>query len=472
VSRPGVRATRFRFPALLFLLALAIRIPMLCSYHDTYLTGGITTSLGLVARNLLQGRGLSETTGPQEILLLYDRQAEEGRLLDIEEFPDPPDQPTAPLIQRMPGYPALLALSWLVVGKYRYLPVQILQGVLSSLLPLLLYGAGRRLFGEAPGRIAGILACLNFAEARLAVVPLYDWWILFLTGVALWLLARSMQLGFPVAGFALLGAVIAAGIYLKSTLLVLPFCLSFFLVPRLGVVSSLPRVLVLIGLPLLALLPWTLRNYLVFDRLILTNTFFWPTVWEGFGEVANPFGAVLDDRRTFLQASAEKPGMTYGSPEYDDHFQAKVVKAAKSHPRFVISLWARRLVRGLLAPGNPWGIAGVDREEVSYARFHRETGGGALGYVTKRPLVSLVKLLQRLWDPLLFLLAGVGLMETRRRSKDCLLLLAVPAAVLLVTVFVHLEGRYLLPAGQVFLLFASVPLSAWIGREPAQARGE
>src|SRR4029450_5396900 len=117
---------------------------------------------------------------------------------DIEEFPDPPDQPTAPLIQRMPGYPALLALSWLVVGKYRYLPGQIPQGLLSSLLPLLLYGAGRRLFGEAPGRIAGILACLNFAEARLAVVPLYDWWILFLTGVALWLLARSMQVGFPV----------------------------------------------------------------------------------------------------------------------------------------------------------------------------------------------------------------------------------------------------------------------------------
>jgi len=467
-----VRPTRFRFPCFLFLLALAIRIPMLCAYHDTYLTGGITTSLGLVARNLLQGRGLSETTGPQEILLLYDRQAEEGRLLDIEEFPNPPDQPTAPLIQRMPGYPAILALSWIVFGKYRYLPVQILQGALSSLLPLLLYGAGRRLFGETSGRIAGILACLNIAEARLAVVPLYDWWILFLTGVVLWQLARSMRHGFPVAGFALLGAVIAAGIYLKSTLLALPICLSLFLVPRLGVVGSLPRVVLLVGLPLLALMPWTLRNERVFGRLILTNTFFWPTVWEGLGEVENPFGAVLDDRRTFLQATAEKPGMTYGSPEYDDHFRSKVVEAMKSHPRFVISMWARRLVRGLLAPGNPWGIAGVDREEVSYARFHRETGGGPLGYVARRPLVSLLKLLQRLWDPLLFFLAVVGLIGARKTSRDCLVLLAVPVAVFLVTVLTHLEGRYLLPAGQVFLLFASVPLSAWIGREPRPERRE
>jgi hypothetical protein len=472
-ARPGVSASRGRFPAILFLLAAAVRIPMLIGFHDSYLTGGITTSLGLVARNLLEGRGLAETTGPEEILLLYDRQAEEGRLIDIEEFPDPPDQPTAPLIQRMPGYPGILALIWRITGSYRYVPVQILQAFLSSLLPLFLYGAGRRFFGEASGRVAGILCCLNIGEARLAVVPLYDWWILFLTGIILWLLARSMQRGFPVSSFALLAMVITAGIYLKSTLLVLPFCLALFLLPRLGGPFLLPRGLLLVGLPLLALIPWTLRNERIFHRPILTNTFFWPTVWEGFGEVTNPFGAVLDDRRTYLRAIEEKPGLMYGSPEYDDYFRAKVLMVLKDHPRFVISLWARRLARGLLFPGNPWGIAGVDREEVSYARFHQETGGGLPGYAARRPLVSLIKLLQRLWDPLLFLLALVTLVRNRQSIWDHLPLLAVPASVFLVTVPVHVEGRYLLPAGEVFLLLASVPLSAWIlRREPMKAHGE
>ncbi|HEV8375683.1 MAG TPA: glycosyltransferase family 39 protein [Candidatus Polarisedimenticolia bacterium] len=461
---------RLRFFALLLLLALAVRVPMLCIYHDAYLTGGITTSLGLVARNLLEGRGLTETTGPAEILLLYDRQAQEGRLRDIEEFPDPADQPTAPLIQRMPGYPALLALSWRITKSYRYLPLQIIQVLLSSLLPALLYDAGRRFFGEGPGRIAGILACLNLAEARLAVVPLYDGWMVFLAGVVLWGLARSMERGFPTASFAFLGLWIAAGIYLKSTLLVLPFCLSLFLLPRLGILPMLPRGLLLVGLPLLALIPWTLRNERIFHRPIVTNTFFWPSVWEGFGEVPNPFGAVLDDRGTFLQATDSRPGLTYGSPEYDDYFRVKVLEVWRSHPRFVIALWARRIARGLLFPGNPWGIAGVDREEKSYARFHRETGGGPLSYVGQRPAVALIKLLQRLWDPLLFLLALAGVLANRSRFKDILPLLAFPAAFFIVTVPVHLEGRYVLPSSAVFLLFASVPVSAWILRGGPAAR--
>src|SRR2546426_5265164 len=118
--------SRSRFLALLFLLAMAVRLPMLYFLRDAYLTGGITTSLGLVARNMLEGRGLTETTGPEEILRFYDLELSEEKLHDIREIPDPPDQPTVPLIQRMPGYPALLALCWKLTGSYRYLPVQIL----------------------------------------------------------------------------------------------------------------------------------------------------------------------------------------------------------------------------------------------------------------------------------------------------------------------------------------------------------
>ena len=108
-----------RAPVLLFLLALAVRLPMLFTQHDDYASGGITTAMGLVARNVLAGRGLVETTGPEEILGLYDRQQAEQRLIDIAEFPDPPDPPTKPLIQRMPGYPLFLAAVWRITGRQR-----------------------------------------------------------------------------------------------------------------------------------------------------------------------------------------------------------------------------------------------------------------------------------------------------------------------------------------------------------------
>ena len=454
--------SRRRLLVLLFLLALAVRLPMLYFLHDAYLSGGITTSLGLVARNLLEARGLVESTGPPQILLLYNAQLADGKLLDIAEFPDPPDQPTVPLIQRMPGYPLLLAVIWRITGSYRYLPVQTLQVLLSALLPLLLYGAARRFFAETPGRLAGLLACLNLAEARLAVVPLYDWWMLFVVGVVLWLLARSMERGYPTGSFGLLGLVLAGGIYLKATLLALPFFLALFLLPRLGLRRSTPRVTLLAGLPLLALLPWAARNHHTFDRPILTNTFFWPTVWEGFGEVPNPFGAMLDDQRTYLQAINERRDLQYGTPEYDDFFRDKVLNAFESHPEFLISLWARRLVRALLVSGNPWGVAGAERPEASYGFFHAQTGGGMVAYVLRQPLIAVVKTLQRLWDPLLVLLTVLTLVVDRHRLRELLPLLAIPVAFFAATIPLHLEGRYVLPAGEVFLLFASVPLAAWI----------
>ena len=435
---------------------------MLVSLRKVYLTGGISTSLGLVARNLLEGRGLSETTGPEAILRLYDVQLAEGKLIDIERFPDPPDQPTTPLIQRMPGYPACLAAIWKVMGSYRYAPIQALQVLLSCFLPLLIYGAAARYFGEIPARVAGVLTCLNVAEARLAVVPLYDWWILFAAGAAIVLLSKGEEEDYPPRILALLGVVLATGIYFKSTLLALPVFLVAALVPRIGWRRARLALLLIAGIPALAILPWTLRNYRIFHRPIVANTFLWPSIWEGFGEVPNPFGAVLDDRLTYFAALAERPDLRYGSPEYDDHFHDKALSVITEQPGFIASLWLRRLRLGLLAPGNVWGVASVDAPESSYAVFHLATGGSLSRYLLAHPGVVLLKILQRLWDPILLILALGALIAERSRWREFLPLVAIPAAFLAVTIPIHLEGRYLLPGSLVWILFAARPIAEWI----------
>jgi len=451
------------------LLSLSVRVPLLITQHDAYLTGGIVTSMGLVARNLLEGRGLAETTGPPEIFQLDDLQFREGRLRDIREFPNPPDQTTKPLIQRMPGYPALLALIWKVTGSYTYLPVQILQVLLSALLPLLLYDAARRLFGRSAGLASGVLGALNVPEARLSVVPLYDWWLIPLVAFIAWLLVRTATRGYPVRDFIVMGLAVAAGVYFKPTVLVLPLFVLAALLPRLPWRPVLLRGALAFGIPILALVPWAVRNDRIFHRPILTGTFLWPTIWEGFGEVPNDFGAYLDDRATYIQAVAGRKLLVYGTPEYDDHFRPKVIRVFASRPGFVASLWIRRLVRGLLFPGNPWGIPWVEDPEASFTRFQATRGGGMAAYLMARPGTALVKVAQRVWEPFLLCMAFLALVVDRSRWKEFLPLVALPVFLLAVYVPLHIEGRYLLPGTQIWILFAAAPLSAWLlpDRDPA-----
>jgi hypothetical protein len=48
------------------------------------------------------------------------------------------------------------------------------------------------------------------------------------------------------------------------------------------------------------------------------------------------------------------------------------------------------------------------------------------------------------------------------RWREFLPLLSLPLAFLAVTIPIHLEGRYLLPGSLVLILFASVPIAAWM----------
>src|SRR5262245_59138398 len=112
--------------------------------------------------------------------------------------------------------------------------------------------------------------------------------------------------------------------------------------PLMGLRRAALRGALLVGLPLLSLVPWAARNQRIFQRPILTNTFFWPSVWEGFGEVSNPFGAMLDDRRTYLTALGDDRQLQYATPEYDDYFREKVIQAYEGRPEFITSLWRDR----------------------------------------------------------------------------------------------------------------------------------
>ncbi len=80
-----------------------------------------------------------------------------------------------------------------------------------------------------------------------------------------------------------------------------------------------------------------------------------------------------------------------------------------------------------------------------------------------------MKLLQKIWDPLRFGLALLTLAVDRNRWREFLPFLSIPAAMLAVTVPLHFEARYLLPASLVWILLAAVPVSATFFPSPPPA---
>lgn len=153
--------------------------------------------------------------------------------------------------------------------------------------------------------------------------------------------------------------------------------------------------------------------------------------------------------------TAGRPEIAYGSPEYDDLIRPRVLEVLRTRPGFLVRLAAHRLIRGLFLPGDRRGIPAAEASGHSFAAFRASTGGGPIASVAAEPLAAVVKIVQRLWNPLLLAVALLSLWLHRRRWRECLPFLGVAAAFLATAVLLHLEGRYLLPAVLVWTLPAS-----------------
>ena len=187
----------------------------------------------------------------------------------------PAPQPIRPTLIRLPGYPLFLALSFRLFGldahgQERYYPVLLLQIFMDLAACVLLSRLAARLFGTRAGTAALWLAALCPFTANYTVAPLTETLTLFTITLALfslerwhaaaaltrralnpWLYVLALALAYsillrPEQGL-LAAAILPAVLYLSRRLL--------------PTSSSLLPALVLTGLILLPLVPWTIRNH-------------------------------------------------------------------------------------------------------------------------------------------------------------------------------------------------------------------
>jgi len=195
---------------------------------------GDATSYDSVATNLLDGRGYVNSVGEVPVL--------------------------------PPAYPTFLAAVY-EVSDHSFTAVRIIQAVIGAATCAVIYFIGRKAFNPAVGLMAALLAAAYpwfiFWERRLITETLFIFVLSMGVLAMLWAVEKPVPRNLALAGF-LLGLANLT----HTTVPVLPMLFAGWLLLALGLRKGAKAGAIFLGVFLLTLLPWTVRNYIHYQQVI------------------------------------------------------------------------------------------------------------------------------------------------------------------------------------------------------------
>jgi 4-amino-4-deoxy-L-arabinose transferase-like glycosyltransferase len=352
----------------LFAVALSVRLLALWVAADAEL---VKDEFAYVerARALLDGRGL---LGSYQSWVHHDG----WRIAQLPQYPG---------AYQAPGYPAFLAAVMAVTDR-SVIAVKTVQCVLGGLSCVLVFALGRAWFGRRTGIVAGAL----FASYPNLIAFAHLLWsetlFIFLLLLLIFLLfGRPRALPSPRRA-ALAGVVLAAAAFTRGTIVYFAPLLLLWLplladgergLPRLAELpwrKGLGRAALVLGVALLCIAPWTIRNQRLHGGFVLIDTNGPYNLWRGNADGAL---AMRDDPRL---------------PHFSWPFEGIAL-----HP--VANLTGRllvdelRRVRGIQEPGDLEIMAYAS--EVAWSRIRSDPAHFASNAVAK---------LVDMWNPTSFLI--------------------------------------------------------------------
>jgi len=434
----------------IFVIALVVRLGILANTHHTYFGSGMVVDDGDAAHHIVKGEGY--VINEQLVSSVQERQIKLEKLVDYEDVQRPKKELLTSYNHSLPGYAFLLAITYKIFGHERYVYLQIIQAIIDALLVFLVFFIANQLFGRIIGILSAFLFAIWIPEARLSVAALHDAPMSLIVITSTYFFVKytknnklrwvELILSFIILGF---------GCYVRSDFILLPIFFGFatylyFRDFRKAFLLSICGLLIIFTI----LFPWGIRNYYQFGKFQFTRTVLWQSIWEGFGEFKNPFGAVQNDEVTLEQVQEEYPNVEYASPEYQEILKGKVIEALKSDSIWYIAMLPRRLLNMLLLKNsNNWGFP--MNPQLSF----RSQNISLSKYVFKYPSQFLYRAIPRVFEPLLFLLALGGIWVRRKMWKDEILILCVPVYAILSHLPIYWEPRYILPAQFPYLIFCA-----------------
>ena len=353
-------------------------------------------------------------------------------------------QPGGPSALRPPLYPVVLAATYEATGA-RWTAARLLGCLLGALTVLLVVVLAERTFTRPVAVWAGGLA---------AIYPPLVWLSAGLSAENLFIplvLASMLAL----SGFARTGtikAAAAAGLLIglatltrsNGLVLLLAGLLAAATVAHAGRSDRLRAALALVAACCVALLPWTVRNAVAFDRFLPLGTQSGYTIAGMYNPDAarrDRFEAIWRTPQDVERYSGAFRRLGVDEADLDRDMRSRGLDFAAEHPGYVLRAATFNALRMFdLGPNH----------QFTRATSYREMGVPAAlvpGMTTWLHLTVVAALV------------GAGLV-VRRRVPVPAWLLATPALLLLSVLFVTGSPRYRIPLDPFILLFASVALSA------------
>lgn len=268
-----------------------------------------------------------------------------------------PNTPVAATAQQPPLYPFLLAAIFKFAGAYSYLSLWIaggLNAVFSALTAVMILRVAKRDFGIATAILAAwVWSCWLYE----AVVSIRLWEsslsaLLLMLGM-FWVceLADSLQ----VWRWLLLGALAGIAALNNTTLLaVFPFFWLWLWVKyRRHGRSCYKQLLASIAICVLTLLPWTIRNYVAFHRIMPIRDNFGLELWVGLELMEDSWRAPIFIKDFPLRDPTEYNRM--GEISFMENKRQMALNFIRQHPREYARMVIIRCSKYWSHPaGTPW----------------------------------------------------------------------------------------------------------------------
>jgi hypothetical protein len=476
-ERLGLRA-RLLFALLIFLISFATKslqavdlAPVMYTAQQPF--GGLTDTYDLRAVSILEGEGI---LGPYDI-----------------------NPRRTVWIAQAPGYSVFLSLIYRLTSR-DFFKVQLLQNLLNSLSPVVIFFLAAMLLGWRTGIAAGMLSAVSHHLSHisnfilpdaLSALPLLTAFLCLTMALGYQRNARLIKQTYML--YALAGMLFGFAAWLRSQTMLLPF----FLVLMLTLLSTkrlkaVKRAALMAMVSILTIAPITIKNYIVYGEFVPINIGAGIVLWEGIAdESGDTYGAVAKDDEVAQQDAVfynePKYAGTWSSPDGIMRDRDRVKRSLaiiKAHPVWYAGVMVKR-AREMVKYSAHAPLVAKPVEAASRALQAQETSEPVRKQLQELAAVSsqsalevgrklfwlrpLFRALQRVAKESMQISIVLGLLAvlllSRRRAG---FIFITPLYYFLFQGFFHTEFRYTLPMQYFVFIFAA---AAWVVLLTLMVRG-